>query len=271
MRRYSLFLILFVSSICAFSQQFLNGNFEITSATADLINLSNAEVSNRLSNVTSFGSYGDVDIINSNTYGGLAQNKQWYIALTGGGTDVVALELSAELVAGKKYAISFYDRCGKGYSASAFQIGLSDRNSNFGTIIYTAPESPMQEVWTERRFTFIAPHNGKYITVRMPEGSISTWAHVDNFTFTKTYCTEKINLIASKYVIEKGEEITLTASGASNFEWLNAEIEAPLNNYTVNTKPLTTTIYTVTSKEDNCPVLTATIAITVKEPIEKIQ
>ncbi len=269
MKLANLFFIILLSSLNGFSQKFINGDFENTTATADIINLSNTDLSSHLPNVTSFGSYGDVDIINSATYGGLAQSKQWYISLTGGGTDIVALELTSELIEGKKYAISFYDRCGKGYTASAFQIGLSKSNNSFGTVIFTSPDAPSQEKWEERRFTFVAPISGKYITVQMPEGSISTWAHIDNFSFTKTYCPEKITLTTSKHIINKGEEVRLTASGSNVFTWLNSNILTNSTGNATNLKPMVTETYTVLSKEDNCPTLTATVCVIVKESIKK--
>lgn len=53
---------------------------------------------------------GDMDIITSNAYCGLAQNGAWYVALTGSGTDAISLKLSSPLSAGQTYTISFYDR-----------------------------------------------------------------------------------------------------------------------------------------------------------------
>ncbi len=269
MRLLLLQTVLFIS-ISSYSQKFLNGDFENTTATTDLINLSNNDVEKHLPHVTSFGSYGDVDIISSASYAGSgAQSKQWYIALTGGSTDVIALELSAELIEGKQYSISFYDRKQNSYSASAFQVGLSATNKSFGTVIYTSPNGPVSDVWTNRVFTFTAPKNGKYITVQMPEGSISTWAHIDNFTFTNVTCPKKITIEASQLVIEKGQTIILTASGANEFDWTKNELLQNYNSNSVLATPTVNTTYIVFSKQENCPVLTATVAIKVNEPIKK--
>ncbi|MBC7557105.1 MAG: carbohydrate binding domain-containing protein [Chryseobacterium sp.] len=171
-----------------FSQTFINGDFENNSANnTDQINLSNVSLNAMLPGVTAFGSYGDVDIITSSTYGGTgAQHQSWYVAITGGGTDIIALSLSKSLVAGKTYSISFYDRKTNGYAANPIQIGLSTTNTDFGSVIYTSPDAPTDNVWTQRTFTFTAQQHGQYITVQMPGGGISTWAQVDNFVFNNT-------------------------------------------------------------------------------------
>jgi hypothetical protein len=223
----ALFLLLFIPySINLFSQKFINGNFEIHSALIDQINLSNDALNNLLTGVTAFGSYGDVDIIKSSNYGGSgAQQGTWYIALTGGKTDIVAIEINQNLIKGKKYSISFYDRKTPGYQATSIQIGLSEQNQVFGEIVYTSSEAPLLNTWTKREFTFIAPNNGKYITIQMPEGSISDWVNIDNFNFENTkqnhICDSIINITASHKTIHIGDNIILTANGGGNHKWIN--------------------------------------------------
>ncbi len=188
MMRYFTTLVSIFLIQSMFSQTFINGDFENNSANnIDQINLTNAALNAMLPGVTAFGSYGDVDIITSSTYGGTgAQHQSWYVAITGGGTDIIALSLSKSLVAGKTYSISFYDRKMDSYPADAIQIGLSNTNTDFGSVIYTSPSAPTNNVWTQRTFTFIAQQNGQYITVQMPGGGISNWAQVDNFVFNNT-------------------------------------------------------------------------------------
>src|SRR3954471_1423316 len=94
----------------AFGQTVLNGDFENTTASSDQINLSNTAYNSEMANSFSFGSYGDMDIIKSATYCGNAQSGNWFVAFTGGGTDAISLTLSAPLVAGGSYTVSFYDR-----------------------------------------------------------------------------------------------------------------------------------------------------------------
>ncbi len=179
--------VAFTLSLLAFgiqAQSFLNGDFENnTAGGTDQINLTNAAFNSMMPNTTAFGSYGDMDIITSATYSGLAQSGNWYVAFTGSGTDMIAMQLSAPLVPGNSYTIRFYDRGANGYTPYPFQIGLSTSNTSFGTAIYTAPAAPTLGVWTPRTFTFTAPNNGQYITCTMTAGGLGDWAHTDNFTF----------------------------------------------------------------------------------------
>ncbi len=187
--RYVLVPILALFVQQASAQCFVNGDFENHKATYDQINLSNTAFNEMMPGVTSFGSYGDVDIIHSDAYGHSgAASKKWYIALTGGGTDIVAIELSKPLTPGKKYTISFLDRAAAGYVAHPIQIGLSTKNDEFGTVVYDFNGVAVNNVWTRREFSFIAPLDGKYLTVQMPQGDIQTWVNIDNFKFGNSVC-----------------------------------------------------------------------------------
>lgn len=265
-------LILVTISNVGFGQTVLNGNFEITTATYDMINMSNEECNGKVRDVHSFGSYGDVDIIKSSTYGGGgAQDGTWYLAITGGGTDIVALTLSQPLIQGKKYTFSFFDRKDASYPASPIQIGLSDVNNVFGEVIYTATESASLNKWTERTFSFVAPNNGKYITVQMTQGGIQEWVNIDNFSFKNPKCDPAIFIEASSYSLEAGGSSTLTVNGGANYTW---EPASSLNLSTGNTviaNPLSSTIYTVTSHQKGCEILTATVSITVVKPENKVK
>lgn len=180
-------LVLLAASGKSHAQTFLNGSFEKHTATADQINLSNPEYNSIMENSYAFGDcptlpgLGNMDIITSSTYCGAPQQPgNWYVALTQGGTDAISLTLSAPLVAGNEYTMSFYDRtC---YSNPyPFQIGLSAVKDDFGTLIYSPPNAT--NVWTQHTFTFTAPNNGSYITVQLggPSSCYSYWAQVDHF------------------------------------------------------------------------------------------
>ena len=207
-----------------FSQTFINGDFENNSANnTDQINLSNVALNAMLPGVTAFGSYGDVDIINSSTYGGTgAQHQSWYVAITGGGTDIIALSLSKSLIAGKTYSISFYDRKTNGYAANPIQIGLSSTNTDFGSVIYTSPNTPTDNVWTKRSFTFTAQQSGQYITVQMPEGDIYTWAQVDNFVFNNT--TIPLKTIDSSTVTTITTDVKTDAVVLNNIKYKDSTV-----------------------------------------------
>ncbi|MEO6305710.1 MAG: hypothetical protein ABIP51_21345 [Bacteroidia bacterium] len=270
MRNILLLVLIFISKLIV-CQSFVNGNFENNTANgADQINLSNESLNAMLPGVHSFGSYGDVDIIRSTTYGGSgAQNKEWYIGITGGGTDIVALSLNQSLIAGKKYTLSFYDRKHGAHPSNPIQIGLSTLNSSFGSTVYTSPEAPVLNTWTQRTFTFIAPNSGQFITVQMPEGNINEWANIDNFSFGESKCTDVLTLQASKNIIEKGESVTLTANGATTYTWGSISVLNSLNERIVNDQPFSTTVYTVKSQQEGCTMLTATVEVKVNIPFKK--
>lgn len=257
--------LLFQASV---AQTFVNGNFEDNSAgNSDQINLSNADCNAKLPGVTSFGSYGDVDIIKSSAYGGSgAQNGTWYIALTGGGTDIVALELTSSLVQGKSYSISYYDRGASGYPVSPIQIGLSNSNSSLGTNIHTSSELAVNNTWTQRTFTFIAPNNGKYITVQMASGGIDVWVNIDNFVFNNNKCTSSLKILASTNSVELGSSATFTVQGASNYAWSSATTLSSATASVVVATPSVNTVYTVTSHQKGCDPVTATVSINVILP-----
>ncbi|HOY31832.1 MAG TPA: carbohydrate binding domain-containing protein [Bacteroidales bacterium] len=167
------------------AQEFINGDFEQTTAPpgVDQINLSNEAFSSMMAHTYAFGTYGDMDIINSTVYSGAAQSGAWFVALTGGGTDAISMELTSSLIEGKTYSISFWDKAGAGFIPQEFQIGISTEKNTFGIPVCTA-EMPVLAVWTRRTFSFIAPISGKYITVQLAGiTDISKWAQVDNFSF----------------------------------------------------------------------------------------
>lgn len=251
-------------------QTIINGNFEIHNATYDIINMSNSECNNQLRDINSFGSYGDIDIIKSGSYGGGgAQDGTWYIGLTGGGTDIISMKLSQPLVQGKKYTISFYDRKDNNYPVSPIQLGLSNDKGSFGAVICTTDETAILNKWTERIFTFSAPNNGQYITVQMTQGGIQEWVNLDNFSFKNPKCDQTIQVMASANEIVQGGSATFTVSGSSNYKWSPSLLLSSNTESIVTAQPKSNTVYTVTSHQKGCEVLTATVSLTVTKPIEK--
>lgn len=268
------FILLFFSILYQsfFCQAFLNGDFEHNSASGDQINMSNDDCNQKIRDLHSFGTYGDVDIIRSSTYGSSgAQNGTWYLGLTGGGTDIVALSLSDPLLKGKVYSISYYDRKTSGYAVSPIQIGLSTKNNDFGTVIYTASGLAELNVWAKHTFTFAAPNDGQFITVQMQSGGIQDWINIDNFVFNNTRCNSSLSITSSALTIDQGQSVTLTANGSTDYTWSNSETLNSLNGNTVIATPLANTIYTVSSKHKDCGILTATVAVNVNQPIVKKQ
>lgn len=199
----SLFLLVFVASLTSYEQSFLNGDFEINSAVTDQINLTNSQYGSLMTNSTAFGNYngsgangGNMDIITSSSYcGSAAQQGNWYVCLTGGGTDAISLKLSTPLIAGHTYTISFYDRfCTPPATvAYPFQIGLSLVDTTFGSLLYTAPNADSC-LWSLRSFSFVSPNNGQFVTAKISAGGTGdTWCHLDNFAIEQTTSIQNVN------------------------------------------------------------------------------
>ena len=198
MKKYlvMIFPFMFVSVVKA--QTFLNGDFEINSAVGDQINLVNSSYDALMNNSAAFGTFngggaggGDMDIITTSTYCGLAASGNWYVAMTSGGSDAFSLELSSPVIIGNSYTISFYDRSCPGQTpGEPVLIGVSTVNNGFGTLVYTAPAPIHNGIWTQRTCTFIAPFTASYITVTCGGAfSGSPWTQVDGFAFQNSTAT----------------------------------------------------------------------------------
>lgn len=262
----NLFVIFFHLAAVMQAQMILNGDFENHSAVSDQINLSNDACNKTLYDVHSFGTYGDVDVINSATYGnGGAQHGKWYVGLTGGGTDIIAMTLSTPLAAGKTYSLSYWDRKTSGYNVYPLQIGVSSSNGSIGTIVHTSAEPAQLDKWTQHSFTFVAPSDGRYLTVQMSAGSISDWVNVDNFMLHPSRCQNDIRILSSHTSIEKGGSVTFTVENVSVYHWEQTNLISKGDNI-FETNPKSSTIYTVTSQQKNCPAISATVEVAVIEP-----
>lgn len=258
--------LLFVSAFCS-AQTFLNGSFEVTTAgPGDAINLANAGFNGFMSNTNAYGTTGNMDIIQSGTWGGGgAQHCKWYVALTGSGTDAITMRLSAPLVTGTTYTISYWDRKDAGFPGFSIQIGLSTVNNAFGTVIYTAPVAPTNNVWTQRTFTFVAPNNGQFISVIQNGGNTGSWVHIDNFVMNNTSSSGNLNIAASATTICTGSSAIFTVTGASTYTWNPSATLSSANASVVTATPPTTTTYTVNGSAGGC-LYTASITLNVIPP-----
>lgn len=206
------------------SQNFLNGDFENNTAVVDQINVSNAAFNGFMANTIAFGPSGNMDIIQSNTYCGFRQSGCWYIGFTGLANDAISMRLSAPLVAGTTYNISFWEKACTPFSCGPLpmEIGLSTVNNAFGTNIFTSPLS-ISGVWTQRTFAFVAPNNGQFITVRMTAGTGCNWVQMDNFSFPPF----NTSIVCSPMPIEL---TSFEAKAVNNSVELNWRTATELNN-----------------------------------------
>lgn len=188
-------IFLFTPSLSA--QYLLNGDFELNTGVVgtDELDMNNAQFNAMVQNCYSFGTTStvNIDMISSGVWDGLAQSGNWYVGIESGNVDRFSMELSESLVAGETYQLSFYDRARAENGIAPVSVGVSSQNNDFGTLIYTASD-PEVGVWKLRVFTFIAPINGQFITVRAED--TFQWVKVDNFCLSSEMtCVETPELI----------------------------------------------------------------------------
>lgn len=188
-------MILFLSVGYAKSQTVINGSFESTSAGMSCqYNLANGTFNSMMSNVNAFGPGNECDILINGCYNWGIPDGVRAVGLAASPSDAIALALSAPLVTGTSYTLSFWS-----YSEVSFrpqgnlEIGTSTSNAAFGTLIYTATTVP--STWINHTVTFIAPNNATHLTVRNVAGAIH-WNHVDNFVFSNPLPVELLSFSA---------------------------------------------------------------------------
>jgi hypothetical protein len=191
----------------------INGDFENNKATSDMINCNSIQFDTLMSNVYSFGTWTNPDIIESNGYCNWPEHKKWDIALTGGGTDDVAMQLSQPIIAGNKYVVSFWDE-GCDFGLFGFEVGISTNDSTFGSVVYQAPTC-VNGTWTHRIDTFTAPISGAYLTFQGQVGWVDYWGQLDNVTLitTSTPSTASFNMPSSACA---NQSATITYNGNGN-------------------------------------------------------
>ncbi len=169
------------------AQAFLNGSFEINTAAACDYNMTNASFTTKMANSTAYGGGGELDIMQTTCPYGPSQFGTWFVGLAApsGITDAFTTMLSAPLVAGTSYTMSFYDKgdiacCPPGMPVI---IGISTVAGAAGTAVYTGP-IPTGGVWNLRCFTFVAPNNGQHISIST--AGPTRWSHVDHFVMGGT-------------------------------------------------------------------------------------
>ncbi len=163
------------------AQAFLNGSFEVNTAAACDYNMANVTWNALMANSTAYGGGGELDIMQTTCPYGPSQSGTWFVALAFPSTsDAFTMRLSAPLVAGTTYSMSFWDKgdlacCPPGMPVI---IGVSTVAGAGGTVVYTGP-TPTGGVWNQRCFSFVAPNNGQHISVST--AGPTRWSHVDNF------------------------------------------------------------------------------------------
>ena len=98
---FTLLCLVFILNLSA--QDFINGDFEINTATGDVINPSAMLFNDLMSNCNSYGTVPNIDILSTSGSYGNAQSNDWFVALTGGQSDRLNMELTAPLTSGNTY------------------------------------------------------------------------------------------------------------------------------------------------------------------------
>lgn len=166
-------------------QTFLNGSFESTTGGCSY-NITNASFDAMMSNCHAFGSASQLDILDNTCGFGSAEDGTHFVGvavdITNTQTDAFSMELSAPLIAGNSYTVSFYNRKDVGYNANLLEIGYSNDSLLFGYSIDTVALPTTS--WGFVSFTFIPAINCSYITIQTIAGSYG-WNFVDDFTISE--------------------------------------------------------------------------------------
>jgi hypothetical protein len=223
------FIFLTVTCKVSLGQTFLNGSFEFNIATANNYDVKNRIYDSLMSNSLAFGSHiagggggnGGMDILTYSSICVSAQNGNWYVALQNNNptryiADSISLKLSALLLIGSGYTVTFFDRSCSPNPQTGLLVGVSNDSNQFGNLIYTAPTPVQNAGWNKRSFSFVAPISAQYITLTTNGFG---WVSIDNFTIDT--CTLNIN-IGNDTTICQGASFKLNATTPNaTYLWQN--------------------------------------------------
>ena len=185
MKKLFLLLLLQCFTSDIYCQIFLNGSFEINNADSCMINnMTNLGFDSLMSDVKGIGLTQTLDIFKDTDCPGfgVANDGHHYVSVENNSVDstqstAISLKLADSLQAGMSYHFSFYDRAILGIGTGPIQVGVSNTDSTFGTLIYVSPL--IDTIWTKRTVSFNSPGPARYVTVKY--GALSGGAIVDNF------------------------------------------------------------------------------------------
>jgi len=231
MSRYFLLIFFLFTVSMSFPQSFLNGDFEINCATDCIWNMENSLFSSCMANTLAFGTGNSVDIQKIGCGYSNPQHGKYFISLSFiifnfYRFEAVSMKLSSPLIKGRKYSISYYEQSDTTFNdgIDSLAIGISSTPDSFGAIIYKS--LPPINHWIKRTFSFIAPYNADYITVKMclfHEG----WNFIDNFNIDT--CLININL-GNDTTLCKDQALSLDASFPdASYIWQDGSTNSTFN------------------------------------------
>jgi hypothetical protein len=176
-------LIVLFFSINGYSQTIINGDFENNLATGCDFNMHNLDFTFRMNNCYGFGTNSEMDIQTHGCGYANVPSNNFFVSLAKtnlGEWDGISLEMNNNLVAGTTYQITYMEFGSDtlGNNNLSLEWGHSTDSLSFGQSVFTS--LPVLDVWTQRTFTFIASHNGRFITVRNDTaGFLKAWSFID--------------------------------------------------------------------------------------------
>lgn len=176
--------------------------------------------------VTAYGPGEEVDIMIAGCVVPTIPDGIFCVGLAHNPSDEIAINMSAPVIIGHDYTISF-----QAFSDTSLrvqgnvEIGVSNSNTSFGTLIYTAVTVP--DAWVQYTHTFTAPVTGSFLTVRNVNDGVIHWNRIDDFKFVP--CNFTIDL-GPDTVICPGENMMLhaTTPGAT-YEWQDGSTDSLFN------------------------------------------
>ena len=100
------------------------------------------------------------------------------LSVSGGLTDAIAMKLSAPLISGTLYQLSFFQKKDAGYASNPLQVGYSLNDTTTGTVVSTIPAFT-STAWVNYTITFTPTVAAQYVTFyAMP--AFYGWNHLDN-------------------------------------------------------------------------------------------
>jgi MYXO-CTERM domain-containing protein len=182
-----------VSGVCAAStlaqNLVINGDFDNNGVGANnnQYNLPNANFTALMANATAFGGGfapggpGEIDIESNGApvYGGNSGNGTHHISMAQ--FDALSLDLSAPVIAGQTYTLSFLARAVTQFTSGLgpLNFGVSNSATAFGSQEYQS--GLFTTTWTAYSVNFTASSSGSYLTIEGSRGfgDDNSWIHLD--------------------------------------------------------------------------------------------
>lgn len=195
--RTILSILVVITSTSLAAQSFLNGSFEVNSATEQCTyNISNSTYNQLMANSTAFGEYESLDIVQNGCYLDGIPDGSFSVSIANTPNDnqvgeAISLELAENLIIGESYTFTFQSIAMTDFGPQGnLLIGASTEASEFGVTLFDA--ATVEGVWNEYTVSFVAEEAVSYITV-MPVPGISSWNSVDAFEFIENCQVEGID------------------------------------------------------------------------------